>query len=136
MAVLLDTGILYALADSDDRWHVRARDYLQGAREAHLVPVTVIVEVTYLLHTRLGPDSERRFVQSLAKGELPVEPLSHKDLDRCDELLGHYPELGFVDVSLIAMAERLRIVALATTDRRHFARVRPRHTRAFRLMPE
>jgi predicted nucleic acid-binding protein len=35
--------------------------------------------------------------------------------------------LGFVDASIVAMAERLKLRALVTTDRRDFARVRPTH---------
>jgi predicted nucleic acid-binding protein len=49
--------------------------------------------------------------------------------------MARYPELGFVDVSLVAVSERLKISAIATTDRRHFSRIRPKHTAAFRLLP-
>ena len=46
-----------------------------------------------------------------------------------------YPAIGFVDASLVAIAERLQIEAIATTDRRHFESIRPKHTRTFRLLP-
>ena len=46
-----------------------------------------------------------------------------------------YPEIGFVDASLVAVAERLKIDTIATTDRRHFQIIRPKHTRAFNLVP-
>jgi hypothetical protein len=35
--------------------------------------------------------------------------------------------LGFVDASIVAVAERLKIKELLTTDRRHFSLIRPRH---------
>jgi len=35
----------------------------------------------------------------------------------------------------VAIAERLKLQTLVTTDRRDFARVRPRHVRAFELLP-
>ena len=136
MALLVDTGILYALADTDDRWHVRARTWLEHNRETVIVPVSVVPEVCYLLHTRLGAEVERRFIGSLVDEELMLEPLHDRDLARSADLLDTYPQLGFVDVSIVAMAERLRIVSIATTDRRHFAQVRPSHVSALRLIPE
>jgi hypothetical protein len=33
------------------------------------------------------------------------------------------------------MAERLKIASIATTDRRHFAGIRPKHVTAFELLP-
>jgi len=37
---------------------------------------------------------------------------------------------------IVAIAERLGLSTIATTDRRHFASVRPRHVAAFRLVPD
>ncbi len=135
MAILVDTGVLYALADADDRWHERARAWLDEVSDLLLAPVTVVPEVAYLLHTRLGPAVERRFVRSLATGELDVEPLKPIDIQRALELMGRYPDLGFVDLSMVAMAERLKVTTLASTDRRHLARVTPRHVPSFTLVP-
>lgn len=135
MPLLVDTGPLYALADADDAWHARVRDFLDGKGELLLVPVTVLPEVTYLLRGRLGPDVERRFVESLASAELTVEDLRLDDLERVAELLVAYPDIGFVDATVVAMAERLRLGAILTTDRRHFAPIRPRHRPAFELLP-
>ncbi len=135
MAILVDTGILYALADRRDAWHQRARTWLEKTSELVLAPVTVLPEVCHLMHRRLGAAAERAFVRSLAKGELETEALRAVDLARCDELMDRYPELGFVDLSIVAAAERLKIVTIATTDRDHFRRVRPKHTTAFRLVP-
>lgn len=135
MPLLLDTGILYALADRRDDWHRRARKLVDGAEAALLVAVTVLPEVCYLLRERLGAAAELRFVESLAARELAVEELRDGDLERCAALLQRYPEIGFVDASVVAVAERLRLRAIATTDRRHFAPIRPRHTAAFELLP-
>ena len=135
MAVLVDTGILYALADADDRWHEPASAWLEDVSELLIVSVTALPEVAYLLHTRLGPAPELAFVQSLAAGELEVEDLRRTDLTRCSEVMRRYPEIGFVDASIVAIAERLKIESIATTDRRHFQSVKPKHTKAFNLVP-
>jgi predicted nucleic acid-binding protein len=135
MAILVDTGILYALADADDRWHEPANAWLDDVSELLIVSVTALPEVAYLLHTRLGPAAELAFVQSLAGGEIEVEDLRRTDLARCGDVMRRYPEIGFVDASMVAIAERLKIEAIATTDRRHFQTIRPKHARAFRLVP-
>ena len=46
-----------------------------------------------------------------------------------------YGELGFVDTTVIAIAERLKADSIATTDRRHFAVVRQKHRERFILVP-
>jgi predicted nucleic acid-binding protein len=104
MAVIVDTGILYALADVDDDWHERSRTWLERQRDLLIVPVTVLPEVTYLLHTRLGSAIELAFVESVAAGELEIEGLRQPDLDRCRALMKRYPEVGFVDASIVAVA--------------------------------
>ncbi len=123
MALILDTGILYAAADADDAWHARAAALLAGERDLRIVPVTVLPEVCYLLHDRLGSAAERAFLATLGR-ELAVEPLYDADLDLARELLERKPEIGFVDASVVAVAARLRIARIATTDRRHFASIR------------
>jgi predicted nucleic acid-binding protein len=135
MAVLVDTGILYALADADDRWHEPAIAWLEDVLELLIVSVTALPEVAYLLHTRLGAAAELAFVQSLAAGELEIEDLRRPDLARCGDVMRRYPEIGFVDASIVVIAERLKIEAIATTDRRHFQGIRPKHTKAFSLVP-
>ena len=135
MPVLVDTGILYAAADAGDAWHRRVRGWLQSTSEPLLVPITVVPEVTYLIAARLGREAERAFVASIAAGELALEQVSRGDVERCRTLLDEYPQIGFVDASVVAVAERLRLRMVATTDRRHFGVVRPRHVNAFELAP-
>jgi hypothetical protein len=135
MPILVDTGVLYALADRDDAWHKRARSFIENTPELLLVPVTVIPEVTYLLRARLGERAELAFVASLAAGELGVEPLTGLDLKQCAAIMARHTDIGFVDASVVAMAERLKVTTIATTDRSHFGQIRPKHCAAFALMP-
>jgi predicted nucleic acid-binding protein len=135
MPLLFDTGPLYALADADDAWHERVRDFVATHDETILVPVTVIPELVYLLRSRLGERVERTFVGSLARREMSIEGLQHADVERAETLLDRYPDLGFVDCTVVAMAERLRLQTIVTTDRRHFSRVRPVHRMTFDLLP-
>jgi predicted nucleic acid-binding protein len=134
---LVDTGILYAAADRDDAWNERVRDWLGGFRGRLLLASPVVPEVCYLMNAYLGRDVEIRFVRALRRRELSVEHFVDADLARVEELLEKYADLnlGFVDAANVAVAERLNVAAIATTDRRHFSAVRPRHVPAFTLLP-
>lgn len=101
------------------------------------MPQLVVAEVAYLLEARLGMEAEVRFVGDLAAGNLIPEPVHPGDWMRIAELVADYGDLplGTVDASVIAAAERLRVVELATLDRRHFTIVRPAHAPAFEILP-
>lgn len=135
--VLVDTGILYALANRKDNWHERAVAFVEGFVGKLSVPSTVIPEAAYLLNTYLGQHAESVFLQSLLDGEMIVEQVTMADLARASELMKEYADanIGLVDASLIALAERLKISRILTTDRRHFDMVRPKHCPAFELLP-
>ena len=134
---LVDTGIVYAAADSDDAWNERARSWLGRFEGRLLLASPVIPEICYLLNAYLGRDAEIKFVRALRRRELSVEHFTDTDLSRIEELLGEYADLnlGFVDAANVAIAERMNIPIIATTDRRHFSAIKPRHVRAFTLLP-
>ena len=135
--VILDTGIAYALADKKDAWHSRSVDFLLSFKGRMIIPSTVIPEACYLLNKYLGQESEITFINSLINRELRLEHFNMVDLTRCLEILSKYNDinLGLVDASLIAIAERLKIDKFLTTDRRHFSVVKPSHCDAFTLLP-
>lgn len=137
MTVIADTGPLYALVDSDDAWHERVVAWWRANRQPVVVPVCVLPEVCYLLHTRISQEAEAAFVRAVSEGEFLIEGLESQDIQRATALLAKYEdlELGFVDASVIATAERLDATEILTTDRRHFSAVRPNHIKALRLIP-
>jgi predicted nucleic acid-binding protein len=101
------------------------------------VPVTVLGEATYLMGSRLGPPVEEGFVRGIVAGEFILEALEEDDLERAADLMRAYVDLplGFVDASIVALAERLGGTTVLTTDRRHFGIVRPSHCERLRLVP-
>jgi len=135
MPLLVDTGILFALADRSDAWHARVVALMKANREPLLAPVTILPEVAYLLASRLGTHAEQAFVRSVADGEISVEGLKTADYARASDVLRQYADIGFVDATVVAIAERLKLTAIATTDRRDFSRIQPAHVRAFTLLP-
>ena len=102
-----------------------------------LVPVLVITEVAYLLGTRVGAETEVRFLGDLAAGELVPEQVAPADWMQMAELVAAYRDLplGTVDASVVVACERLGARTIATLDRRHFSVVRPAHTPGFDLVP-
>jgi predicted nucleic acid-binding protein len=137
VTVIADTGVLYALVDASDAWHDRVVAWWRLQSTGVVVPVTVLPEVCYLLQTRIGPAAEIAFVQAVAEEEFSVEPVEPEDLVRAAALMDKYSDLplGFVDASVVAMAERLETRDILTTDRRHFSVIRPRHARTLTLLP-
>ena len=137
MTVIADTGPLYALVDRSDAWHTRVAAWWQSTPRSVLVPVTVLPEVSYLLMTRIGARAEQAFIRAVADGEFTTEPLEPDDIDRAAALLLQYEnlQLGFVDATVIAIAERLDVRGILTTDRKHFSVVQPVHAKRFVLSP-
>lgn len=136
--IILDSGVLIAAADADDTHHQACARLLDLAGEQFVVPAGVVVEVCWMLGRHVSAQVEASFLQSLAEGELHVEPLTASDYQRVGELVLTYQNLplGAVDAMVVAVAERLGADTIATIDRRDFTVVRPRHVDHFRLVPE
>jgi uncharacterized protein len=135
--ILIDSSFLYALADTSDKYHHLSKQFLDQLTEDWLLPVTVLPEICYLLDSRLGHHAMRRFFTLVVSGELPLVHLRDEDSGRVLALLEEYGDnrLDFVDATIVALAERLRIERVLTWDRRHFRAIRPRHCPAFDLLP-
>jgi uncharacterized protein len=103
-----------------------------------IVPATIVAEVCYMISRyRFGSAAEAAFLRSFANGELMVANLVEDDFERMAQLVEQYDTfpLGGSDASVIAIAERRSITTILTTDRRHFAAVRPKHIETFNLLP-
>ena len=53
VALILDTGPLYASLDRSDAAHPECRGLIEQAEEALIIPTPVLVEVDYWIHQRL-----------------------------------------------------------------------------------
>lgn len=135
--MIVDTGVLYALADRSDAAHSAAVDIFKNS-DHRVVPEAVIVQTDYLIQMRLGIDAELAFLDALVDGSIAVEPTTRDDRVRAAQLARTYRDsrIGYVDAIIVAMAERLREHTIATLDRRHFAIIRPAHLPAFTLVPD
>ena len=138
MALVLDTGPLYATLDRNDAQYQRCRDLLQGTAEPLVIPAPVLIEVDWLVHTRLHAGVFLALLDDIIAGAYRVEEVQAQDYQRIRELCDRYSDadIGFVDAAVLAIVERLNEPKLATLDQRHFRVLRPRHVDALRLVPE
>ena len=137
MTTLFDTGPLVAVANADDKHHVRCVALVASLAGPLLVPPTVLVEACWILNDRACPAAQAALLDSVAAGELELTSLLPADVARMAQLVRTYHDLRLdpADASVIAIAERLGVTQIATLDRRDFSVVRPAHTAAFTLLP-
>ncbi len=138
MALILDTGPLYASLDRDDASYRSCRHLIERAEESLVIPAPVLVEVDYWIDQRLHPGILVALLDDIDAGAYRIEDLQGDDYRRVHELCDQYADsdIGFVDAAVLAITERLREPKLATLDRRHFRLLRPRHVRVLQLLPD
>jgi predicted nucleic acid-binding protein len=137
VALICDTGPLFAAMNDLDDDHRACADLLEETPEQLLVPGPVLVELDWLASARLGPASFAAFLAEVEQGQITIVDLASTDYIRVRELLIGYSDLGlgFVDAAVLAVVERLNEKKLATLDHRHFRAVRQRHVDALDLLP-
>lgn len=137
MALICDTGPLYAALDRNDKHHRRCARLLETADEVIVVPAPVVVELDWLAGNRLDPSAFDAFLGDVETGAVRIEDLQPVDYSRVRALCRRYGDLplGFVDAAIVAVAERLKQRRVASLDHRHFAVVRPAHVDALELLP-
>ena len=133
--VVMDTGPIVAMMNPKDDRHAECLAFFDQSTSEWILPITVLAEVCGMLAKH--PDLEADFLDTVAHGAFAVESLTKDDTQRIAELARKYIDfpLGGVDASVLAIAERLGIVDVATIDHRHFRAVRPRHVAALTLWP-
>jgi uncharacterized protein len=132
--VLTDTNAILALLDRQDPNHMAARAILPIPM---WLPSLILPEVDYLATTRLGAKAARAFQKGLVRGDFEIVHNTETDFARALEIQEQYSdlELGLVDSSIMAIAERLKMQRIFTFDRRHFLAVRPHGLGYFELLP-
>jgi predicted nucleic acid-binding protein len=137
LAVIADSGAIYALYDRKDRHHAAVARALDRERGLVIIPSAILGELDYLLREYLGIQAEIDFIESLMSGAFTLENLTSEDVTRCHELITTYRtlDLGLADAAVIATAERLNIDRILSVDKRDFRNVRSSKGRPFVLLP-
>jgi predicted nucleic acid-binding protein len=137
MAVVCDTGAVYALYDADDLHHAACKAVVEAERGPLFLPIVLLAEIDYLLTKHLGADACVELLESIEAGAFTLVVPTSDDLTRCRELMVQYRDLsvGLADATVVATAERLQIQRVFTVDQRHFRAIQPRGMGHFILLP-
>jgi uncharacterized protein len=112
MKVLVDTAPVVAAIHSGDSAHEMAKVAMRKLRRNAVLPSPVLVEADHLIRARSGPAAARLFLRAVARGVArghhEVAYMTANLLRRASELDDKYADLrlGFVDTSVMAIAER------------------------------
>jgi predicted nucleic acid-binding protein len=136
MAIIADSGAVYALYDRRDAFHARVRKAVEAARERLILPAPTLGEIDYLLRVRLGNAALLRFLEDIQEGAFTVEALTLADFARCAALIAKYSslDLGLADASVAAIAERTTGSRILTVDQRDFRAIRSASGKPFGLV--
>jgi predicted nucleic acid-binding protein len=133
---LVDTGAIVALFNRDDPHHAAAASWFKEFRGQMLTTEAVVTETAYVLAA--SPPHRRAALawieRSRAAGLIRVEAVS--DYLAISKTLDRYADLpcDYADATLIELAERTGIAAIATIDQRDFSVYRLRGRKRFRLL--
>lgn len=137
MALIADSGAIYALYDARDQHHEAVAGLIGEEAETIILPMAILAEIDYLLRVRLGNRAVLKFLEGIRIGGYVLEPLTALDVNRCISLVQTYANLnlGIADASVIATAEHLGSGRILTVDERHFRAIRSAKGSPFALLP-
>ena len=128
MEIILDTSAVIGLMDKKYKKHEHLKTIFTEKDNLYILPSTAIGEICYMLNSRFGNKVELIFLEEIVRTNFQLELLKDMDIIRIIEILKKYDTLsiGYVDASIVAIAERLKINKILTLDRKHFEIVIPR----------
>lgn len=120
---MCDTGPLVAAVNRRDRHHAISVSVLSRGGDTLVVPVTVMVEVDYLLRSRMSDQVARRFLSDVDAGRYVPAPLTADMLHRAIEVDERHADLGLglADASVVAVAESVGAEVVVTLDHAHLS---------------
>ena len=137
MALIADSGGIYALYDRRDAHYARVRAAVEHEKDEIIIPSVVLTEIDHLLRMRVGNRAMLQVLADIDKGGFQIEAVTPDDLRRCRALMEKYSdlELDLCDAAVVATAERLGTNRILTVDERDFRVIRSRLGEPFVLLP-
>jgi predicted nucleic acid-binding protein len=138
VALVLDTGVLYAMLDEGDPDHDGCADLVDQAEEQLVIPAPVFVELDYWIRKVATADVWLAFCEDVDAGAYAIYPLDGRTLLFAGQLQAKYADLplGLVDAAVFTVCEVLGERKVATLDRRYFSVLRKEDGRPLDLLPE
>jgi hypothetical protein len=134
-AWLLDTGPLVAYLDAADPAHGHVAESLGGFAGRLCTTSAVVTEAMHFVGPHPGGASLLAAF-ALESGLLVYDCARPRQLREAAALMERYADtpMDFADATLVLLAEQLRVLDVATLDRRGFSTYRTRQRRGFRLV--
>lgn len=135
--IVIDTSVIVAYMNATDDHHEQVSSWLQDVDDDLATTPLIVAEVDHLVAARGGRPALRAWRADLADGAYLVE-WWQSAIGSVVNIAERYADngLGLTDASLVALAQRLETIDIATIDERHFRAVRPlAEGKAFRLLP-
>ncbi|HTD44199.1 MAG TPA: PIN domain-containing protein [Bryobacteraceae bacterium] len=137
MALIADSGGIYALYDRRDTHYARVRAAVEQEKDEIIIPSVVLTEIDHLLRMRVGNRAMLQVLADIDKGAFQIEAVTPDDLRRCGALIRLYAhlDLDLCDAAVVAAAERLGTKRILTVDERDFRVIRSLAGESFILLP-
>lgn len=134
--IVIDTSAILAFMNSADTRHQEVCAWLDDEDDVLVTTPLILAEADHLVGARGSATAQSALRSDLATGAYAVEwwrGALHTTLD----VAGRYADagIGLADASLIALADHVKTIEIATLDERHFRAARPLSGEAFRLLP-
>ena len=136
--IVIDTGPLFAIYDSSDRYHNSIREYLVQTRPSISLSPYVLAELDYLVQTRFGAKVELSMLNDISNGSFVLESFDSEDVRACMKIIEkmNNQEIGLTDASVVHLAHRNNTNTIMTLDYKHFNPMRNSKNKPFNLVPE
>lgn len=134
---MIDTSVIVAYMNAADEHHASVSAWLDQVDDDLATTPVIVAEVDHLIAARGGPVASSALRRDLAAGAYLVEWWPGA-IASAVQIAERYADnaLGLADASLVALADRLDTIDIATLDERHFRALRPvSGGTAFRLLP-
>lgn len=135
--IVIDTSVIVAYMNAGDDHHDIVSAWLDGADDDLATTPLVLAEVDHLVGVRGGRNALSAWRRDVSAGAYLVEwwpGAARAAVDVAEQYAD--TGIGLTDASLVALAQRLETIDIASLYEWHFRAVRPlAGGKAFRLLP-
>jgi uncharacterized protein len=137
VALVIDTGVLYAMLDERDPDHEECAELLEHAEEQLVIPSLVLVELDYWVRKFASAEAWLSFCEDVAAGIYVLYPADAALLLAAAHLEAKYADLplSLVDAAVVCTCEAIGERKVATLDHRHFGVVKTSDGRTLEILP-
>lgn len=134
-SALIDTGVILALIDRDDRWHTLSVEAFSRSRLPLLTTEAVLAEVFHLTERNLR--DVRGVWRLLRSGAIHMSPITNEELPDIQALMDDYADcpMDFADATLVHLGARERLSTILTIDHDDFNTYRLPGRKVFTVLP-